>query len=1140
MRLVVSGCDEADTKLALSNLNVPGASALLNPAYFVPDQEKLFIACGGPAVKQMQGMGWLPKKGGVEALRARLFPASPDGWSHQLNVGVTYDPNVMHVDYNKFVTMQTDLNLYKRFEQTGSMEPKLGHYTYADSLIGVVEYVKRKHDLTGKPVEIALDLETEGLFPWYPDKNIVCVQITAERGLTDVVYTLDMTEAQLDIVKWQLQWLVSCPFVKTIGANLKFDMGWLRAKWGIIVKNFSFDTCNAGSLLEENRSNTLNLQTKIYVPELGGYDDDFNRKYDKSRMDLVPKEALLTYAGGDTDACLGAYHAIRKELLADNVTHNGKPAKNSLASLYINIVHPTLKMLHRMEHNGVYVDVDKFHAFGSDLDGRMIETGQKAAEIIPKKLLDKHGGLNDDGSAPLSKPRLIADFLFSPEGLNLKPEMTTEKTGAPSTSEQHLSKFAEHPDARELIQLYLDYKSVSKMHGTYYEGFLKHLRPDNRWHPSYIIHKAGSGKDNESGAAGTVTGRGSATNPAFQCVAGDTLITTDRGVYTASELLDERFENRSNPFAHGGERVWTRKGWREASRSFRSWRHDVLKVELQCGVALACTPEHPILMRDGSWRKAGELSLGDEVAAPSRIERRKTPPGFTSEMLFALGVIVAVGRASLVNGTVCLEFPSRWATTFQELFHDFEMNPDICHADDMDRVFMELPSEAHWTPACARFLSVMPYGVHRLDPSLRGTEGAYDFVRGVIAATATVKRFTHSPCAELLIWDKRLADVLGHELMLDGIFPYPTVKRPFGVLFRYLGRVAAWIESKCGLGPDFWGACYGDLRLPNKPYRYNDRHTRPMAVKSVLPDEPRYVYDFTVPGLHEFQANGLTVHNTVPKHSYWGKRLRECIVAPEGYVIFGADYSQGELKVAACWAGEQKMIQAYKNGVDLHTLTAATVNGMTYEEAMFLKKNDEAAYKALRQNGKAGNFGLLYGMSAYGFMLYADAVYGVKLTLEEAEAMRDAFFNLYPGLPLWHQWQIEEARQTLQVRSPLGRVRHLPLIHSANKKIRAHTENQAINSPIQGTLVDMMWWSMALIDQERPEAIPFAQIHDQGLWYLPEDHVDEYGRAICHTMENLPFEEKFGWKPDLAFTVDAEVGLNLADLEEIEMRHAQG
>lgn len=82
----------------------------------------------------------------------------------------------------------------------------------------------------------------------------------------------------------------------------------------------------------------------------------------------------------------------------------------------------------------------------------------------------------------------------------------------------------------------------------------------------------------------------------------------------------------------------------------------------------------------------------------------------------------------------------------------------------------------------------------------------------------------------------------------------------------------------------------------------------------------------------------------------------------------------------------------------------------------------------------------------------------------------------------------------------------------------------------------MMWWSMGIVEKNWGETmVPFAQIHDQGLWYVPEDNFEVWTKHAVDVMENLPFEEKFGWKPELTFNVDAEIGLNLANLEQVKV-----
>lgn len=1104
MRLLVADCDPDHVKSALATAPVKGCTVSLNPHFLDvnPQEEDLWIACGAPAVKMVQAAGWITKAGGVVAHRGKLFTVMPEdqGWSKPINLGITYAPQIKHMDYADYVNFITDIQLYRRFEQTGSMEPKLGHYAYVKDLKGVIEYIDKKHAQTGQAVVTALDLETMGLFPWYPDKNILVVQVSAGIGLSDVVYVPDLSKQELDELIADLHWLCTSSKVKIIGANLKFDMSWLRAKWGIVVRNFVFDTCNGGSLVEENRPNSLNIHTKIYAPELGGYDDPFNRKFDKDKMETVPKEDMLPYAGGDTDAVLRIFPKIRAELMADNNTITGKPAKNSLASLYTHVVSPALVAIHKMEYHGVCVDTEKFHEFGADLQGRMVEDCKAAVDLLPKHLIDKYGGLVE-GGAPLSKANMIAEHLFTPHGLNIKPLVKTEKAEKPSTSEHHLSQFKDHPEAGPLIERYISYKQVSKMYGTYYEGFLAKLRPDNRWHASYIIHKQGKDKYNQQDAAGTVTGRGSAVDPAFQCVAGDTEIATDQGIRLAADIIDGSGVSDTDPMVPGEVTLWTRMGWRKSTYFFRSWRADLLKVTLHCGSALTCTPEHPILTHRG-WVQAQHLDPEDFLRPVRPVPKRDAGSAWNEYNARVWGIIDTVGS----HTAGFIEVPEEFRDVVQTAL-------DLGEPEDF---------EGH-TVFRSHFLKYDRFA------ELRGTRMVYPYLRGVFEAAGSTSggKGTSKVTIPNLEWSRAVA--IQREAMTSGIHsPWiiPTTGGKFRLEFR--GRSAREFLRRCGLSvPDHW---------KGPPAKFENEPFSGYQIKHIHPAPAGYVYDFTVPETHSFTANGWMVHNTVPKHSYWGKRIRECIIAPPGYRIAGLDYSQGELKITACWANERNMIDAYTRGIDLHTLTAATVNGMSYEEAINLKKVSPDAYKDLRQRGKAGNFGLIYGISPYGFVHYADQSYGVQMTLEEAEIFHSTFFSLYPGLPLWHDRQIAEAQQNGFVRSPFGRTRRLHNIFSPVDKTRKESERQAINSPIQGTLGDVMWWSMGIIEQRyEDEIIPFGNVHDQGLWYVPEDTWQEDTRKIKEVMENLPMKEAFGWEPELAFTTDAEIGSNLAELVEVAL-----
>jgi DNA polymerase I-like protein with 3'-5' exonuclease and polymerase domains len=274
-------------------------------------------------------------------------------------------------------------------------------------------------------------------------------------------------------------------------------------------------------------------------------------------------------------------------------------------------------------------------------------------------------------------------------------------------------------------------------------------------------------------------------------------------------------------------------------------------------------------------------------------------------------------------------------------------------------------------------------------------------------------------------------------------------------------------------------------------------------------------------------------YQTIPKHTVWAKPLRKVYVPPPNHVILKADYSQGELRIAADVANEPTMIQSYTDGIDLHSVTAARLVNMELSEFLAQPKEWQAEK---RFGGKAGNFGLLYGMGAEGFQMYALNTYGVELSLEECHEFRDGFFELYPRLLEWHDEQKEYAAKHGYVRSPLGRIRHLPLIKSHFQDVRAKQERQAINSPIQATLSDMAQLSIVLLTKKYPDLWIFGMTHDDIAFYVPENETHKCARRIKHVMENLPLEEYFGWVPKVKFVADVEVGVNnLAELTDLSL-----
>lgn len=255
---------------------------------------------------------------------------------------------------------------------------------------------------------------------------------------------------------------------------------------------------------------------------------------------------------------------------------------------------------------------------------------------------------------------------------------------------------------------------------------------------------------------------------------------------------------------------------------------------------------------------------------------------------------------------------------------------------------------------------------------------------------------------------------------------------------------------------------------------------------------------------------GMSIHQ-VPRDS----TIRQLISAPPGRKLIAADYSQLELRVAAILAREQRMIEAYRNGEDLHRLTASVVMGKSLED---VTGED-------RQKAKAVNFGFLYGMGARKFVRYAFDNYSLSFTLEEAEEIRSKYFRLYRGLRSWH-WEVEDhLRRVGSVASPLGMVRRLPDITASDKFIQAEAVRQAINFPVQSAAGQLTLVAMVLVHKKLPRGQwVVGTVHDSILLEVDEDKAEEIAILLKQVMEEETpayVMEEFGWH--IPIPIEAEV-----------------
>lgn len=256
--------------------------------------------------------------------------------------------------------------------------------------------------------------------------------------------------------------------------------------------------------------------------------------------------------------------------------------------------------------------------------------------------------------------------------------------------------------------------------------------------------------------------------------------------------------------------------------------------------------------------------------------------------------------------------------------------------------------------------------------------------------------------------------------------------------------------------------------------------------------------------------------------------VRGVFGAPPGWTFVEADYSQIELRIVALLSRDRTMLHLYKIGADIHRATASSVLGIPESRITSVD----------RKKAKAVNFGFVYGMGWRKFISTAFEKYEMIFSEEEARAVREAFFEHFSGLLPWHARQRRLVNQYGRVQSPIGRVRHLPDIHSPDEGVRAEAERQAINSPVQSFGSDLAVVSMVQINKKfRKRGIEghcLGLVHDAVNFEIRNDHVARALPIIKDTMEDMRIvEKKFGVHVDIPIIADLKVGQHWGDAVEI-------
>lgn len=248
--------------------------------------------------------------------------------------------------------------------------------------------------------------------------------------------------------------------------------------------------------------------------------------------------------------------------------------------------------------------------------------------------------------------------------------------------------------------------------------------------------------------------------------------------------------------------------------------------------------------------------------------------------------------------------------------------------------------------------------------------------------------------------------------------------------------------------------------------------------------------------------------------------LRNVITCPKGRKFIEVDMSQAELRVASIFSEDENMIHAYKSGSDLHQKTMELIKGGK-------KPKDDQEAKRWRTEAKSANFGLLYGMSAKTYQEYAKG-YGMNISLEEAEDIRDDFFNSYPKLLDMHKKFVDYAKKYGYTYSPIGRKRFLPKLKSRNWKEVGEAERQAINTPVQGFASDLVISALAdILEDESLDKSKYkiiGSVHDAILVEADEDVAEEYAKKVKEHMENPSVLEICDIEITVPLVADIEIG----------------
>ena len=267
------------------------------------------------------------------------------------------------------------------------------------------------------------------------------------------------------------------------------------------------------------------------------------------------------------------------------------------------------------------------------------------------------------------------------------------------------------------------------------------------------------------------------------------------------------------------------------------------------------------------------------------------------------------------------------------------------------------------------------------------------------------------------------------------------------------------------------------------------------------------VYNQAVAATGRLSSNNPNLQN-IPIRTERGQQVRKAFIPrDENHVLMAADYSQIELRIIAALSKDEGMLSAFQNNEDIHRATAAKVFNVALEEVT----------REQRSNAKTVNFGIVYGVSAFGLSQQTN------LNRSEAKELIETYYTTYPKLRAYMQDQVDFARENGYVSTVLGRRRYLKDINSQNAIVRGAGERNAVNAPIQGSAADIIKLAMIAIQRrlqtESWKSKMLLQVHDELVFDVPKDEIEPLKEMVKNEMENA-------FEINVPLVVDIGIGNN--------------